>query len=304
MGSIRVTQGILVSRTLDNISAQMRRVADYQERLGTGLRVNHPSDNPIDARRAINTRVQIAKNGQYLDNMESVGPQLLETVTASQAVVDMLHRAHELTLQGATGTNAAPQREAIALEINQLLESVVAEANHQTDGKFVFGGSRTLTPAFTVGRDAQGDISSVTYEGNDVVNKVSVAEGITINTNVPGDEVFQGTVDIFQVLIGIRDDLRAGNQDALNTTHLDNLDAAQVQLLKVEAQVGAIQNRAERLKNDMEDVVFRLEELLSDTIDADYTDTIVNLNAHTNALTAALQAGGRVIQPSLLDFIG
>lgn len=303
MGSLRVTQGILVARTLNNISSQMRRVADYQERLGTGLRVNRPSENPIDARRAISTRVQIAKNEQFLTNIQTMGPQLLETVTSARAVVDILHRAHELTLQGATGTNAAPQREAIAMEINQLLEGVLSEANRQSDGVYIFAGTRTLSPAFTAVRDAQGEITSVTYDGNSVVNSASVAEGIHVDVNVPGNEVFQGSVDIFQTLVNIRDDLRAGNQNALNTTHLAAIADAQTQLLNIEARVGAVQNRAERLSSDMEDVVFRLRELLSDTIDADYTDTIVNLNAHTNALTAALQAGGRVLQPSLLDYI-
>ena len=303
MGSVRITQGILVSRTLSNIARQMQRVGEYQERLGTGLRVNTPSDDPLEARRAITTRVLIGKNEQYINNIQAVDPQLLEPATSVHAVVDMIHRARELTLQGATGTNAQPQRDSLAMEISQLLESVLAEANHQTDGRYIFAGSRTLGEAFTAVRDVDGQIVSVAYNGNNVVSKVAVSEGITLDVNVPGDEVFQGTTDIFQTLIGIRDDLLAGNQNNLNTIHLDNLSTSLDQLLQIEARVGSVQNRADRLTHDMENAVLRLQELLSHSIDAEYSDTIIKLNAHSNALTSAMQAGARVLQPSLLDFV-
>jgi len=43
--------------------------------------------------------------------------------------------------------------------------------------------------------------------------------------------------------------------------------------------------------------------VISDNIDADFAEVALNLNAQTNAFQAALNAGSRVIQPSLLDFI-
>jgi flagellar hook-associated protein 3 FlgL len=46
-----------------------------------------------------------------------------------------------------------------------------------------------------------------------------------------------------------------------------------------------------------------LTEVVSDNIDADFAEVTLNLNAQTNAFQAALNAGARVIQPSLLDFV-
>jgi flagellar hook-associated protein 3 FlgL len=46
-----------------------------------------------------------------------------------------------------------------------------------------------------------------------------------------------------------------------------------------------------------------LLDVISDNIDADYAETIVELNAQSNALEASLNAGARVIQPSLLNFL-
>jgi flagellar hook-associated protein 3 FlgL len=78
---------------------------------------------------------------------------------------------------------------------------------------------------------------------------------------------------------------------------------AQDQSLISLSRVGAIQNRLEALNTNTEDYVEQLKQTLSDNIDADYAETVVNLDAQTNAFNAALSATARVIQRSLLDFV-
>jgi flagellar hook-associated protein 3 FlgL len=148
-----------------------------------------------------------------------------------------------------------------------------------------------------------GEITAVTYEGNDKIINVTVSEGTQAPINEPGSDVFQGTVDIFQTLIGIRDELRAGNQAPLQTTRLDELDQARQQLSAAQARVGSVQNRLGRTDAEIQDYQIQLRQLLSDTQDADFADVIINLNAQSNAFQAALSAGARTVQPSLLDFL-
>ena len=301
MGAIRVTQGILTQRTLSNLNTQLREILLLQEQLATGQSVNRPSDNPIDARRAVNIRALIQENEQYVSNIQDVSPFLSETTTELQRVVDVIQRARELTLQGANETNGQDQLDAIALEINQLIEDVFDAANHQTNDRYIFGGTRTLAAPFEVTRTA-GDIDSVTYVGNEDAINVAVADGTTVTVNEPGSEAFQSQIDIFTVLIGIRDDLRAGDQASLQT-RIDDLDTAQDQSLLSQSRIGATQNRLERVSGSAEDFIVQLQRVLSDKIDVDFAETIVNLNAQQNALEAALNAAGRVLQPSLLNFL-
>ena len=303
MCAVRITQGLLVSRTLNNLAQNIESLAVYQEQLATGLRVNAPSDDPIAARRAVNTRVSIQKNEQYLRNIESVGPQLTETVTSVETTLDALQRALELAVQGANGTNSQTQLDAIAEEVDQLLEEVLVQANHQTNGRYIFGGTNTLNPPYVTTRDADGNITAVTYEGNDTVSTVAISDGITVRANEPGSEVFTGGTDVFQMLIDIRDSLTAGDQAAIQGELLGTLDSAMDQLELSMARVGAVQNRLERSTTSIEDFNVELETLLSDSIDADYTETIVGLNAQSNAYEAALNAASRVITPSLLDYV-
>lgn len=303
MGALRVTQGIVLNRLLTNIQDQSKRILDLQTQLATGLRVTTVSDDPVDARRAMNTRTTIAKNQQYLDNMSSATPRLEESVSSIQTMLNAVLRARELTIQGANGTEGQAALDAIAEEINQLLEGAVNTANHQSGNLYIFGGTRTRSVPFDVTRNVDGDITAVTYQGNTETMSVAVADGVSVKVNEPGSTVFQGSQDMFQTLIDIRDALLAGDQATLQNQGLDELETIRQQLNQGMARLGAVQNRVTSLTNETEDFQIQLEQLLSDSRDADFADVILRLNAQSNAFQAALNAAARVIQPSLLDYV-
>lgn len=298
----RVTQGLLVQRSLNNLNQQLRRISVLQERLATGRRVNRPSDDPIAARRAINLRTLISKNEQFQSNINGIRPQLQETEAALSNIVDIVLRAMELTTQGANETLGQAQLDAIALEIDQLVEAAVLAGNHRTNGRSIFAGTQTLDDAFDVTRVA-GRITDVTFAGNDEIIEINISEGVRTLVNVTGTEAFLANVDVFDMLIGIRDDLEAGDQNSLRTVRLAELETAREQTLLAVSKIGAIQNRHERVSSDLQDFVIQLQIVLSEKIDADFAETVLGLSVAENAFTAALSATARVIQPSLLDFV-
>lgn len=298
----RITPTLMAERSLNDINAQLARISKLQEQLSSGLRVNRPSDDPIDARRAINIRTLLQRNDQFISNIDDVEPQVDETASALLGVVDVLQRAIELTTQGANGTNSQAQLDALALEIDALLETVFTTANSQTNGRSIFAGTATLNPAFSATR-VGGEITAVTYDGNNNLFSVDISEGASINVNIPGSQAFQDTVDVFAVLIGIRDSMRAGDQADLSAVRLDQLQESLDQTLFGVARVGAVQNRLERISNNLQDTDLSLQELLSDKINADFAETVLNLNVAQNSYEAALSATGRILQVSLLDYI-
>jgi len=303
---LRVTQRLLVDRVLGNLSANTRRLLKLQEQLATQQRVNRPSDDPLGARRGINARDAIAANDQYLTNISTVGPLLLETETAVLTVTDVLRRARELATQGATGTNGQAQRDQIAIEVSQIIESVLNQGNLNSNGRFIFGGTRTSNPPFVATRNAGGEVTAVAYEGNDEKIEIEISDGVRVSVNETGQDVFRsnglGSVDIFQTLIDLRDRLRAGDVNGLQSS-IGDLGTAQEQLLVATARMGATDNRIQRVDANIQDIKVQLLQVLSDAIDADFTEVTLELNAESNAYQAALNAASRVIQPSLLNFL-
>jgi len=307
MGIQRVTQRALVTRVLNNIADHQKNILSLQDQLATGYKINRPSEDPLAARRAIDGRLEMAKLEQYLSNISTVGPTMTESGTSLLSATDIIQRSIELTLQGASETNDQDQRDVIAEEINQLLESMLTEANHQTNGRYVFGGTRTTAPPFEETRDANGDITAVTYVGNDEAIEVEINEGVFVAINATGEDAFLSTsatsVDILGTLIQTRDDLLAGDVDAL-TARLDEMYMAQDQLLGAASKLGAAENRLSRTDSNIQDILIQLEQVISDNIDADFAEITVGLNAESNAFQASLSAAANVIQPSLLDFLG
>ena len=146
MGAMRVTTRLLIDRSLRHINLQSSRILDLQEQLATGLRVNRPADDPIAARRAVNTRSWLEKNEQYLANITFVTPVVEETNSSIETALSYFNRAWELTVQGSNGTYSQTQLDNIALEINQTLEGIFNTANHETNGRYIFAGTRTSAP--------------------------------------------------------------------------------------------------------------------------------------------------------------
>jgi flagellar hook-associated protein 3 FlgL len=154
-----------------------------------------------------------------------------------------------------------------------------------------------------VTRDVNGDITAVTYQGNSERIPVTIGDGAQVFSNEPGSTVFQSAQDAFQTLIDIRNNMLAGDRTSLQNQRLAELDTIRIQLGQAQARIGSTQNRLTDAEAELEDFDVQLRQLLSDSIDADLAEVVINLNAQSNAFQAALQAAADVIQPSLLDFL-
>lgn len=306
MGIIRVTSRMLVDRTLTDLAYQTRRILALQEQLSSGQRVNRPSDDPLNARRAISAKSMIAQNEQYIKNITTIRPYLTETETTVTTTLDIVQRARELAIQGRNTTNAQLQRDQIATEVNQLIEALMNEANHQTNGRYIFGGTVTISAPFQATRNANGEITSVVYNGNDNYISMEIMEGTQVIINHTGREVFLATgpqsTDIFQTLISLRDDLRSANFTGIEQ-RIQEANYAISQLSLALAKVGAVSKRLDTTEENLRNANIEFQRVISESIDADLAEVVVNLDTQTNSYQAALNAASRVIQPSLLDYL-
>lgn len=307
MAYSRITSGIIINQVLSDLNQQTQRLLKLQEQLSTGQSVNSPSDNPLAARRAIAAQARIAQNEQYLTNITTVTPFLADSETALNNVLSYIQRAQELTIQGANSTGDDTYRDTIADEINQIIEGVLQLANGTSGDRQLFGGTRTSSDPFEVTRDGDGNITSVTYSGNDKTIEAEISKGTMVGINITGEDAFTATsttsVNIFQTLIDIRDNLRNDDVNALQD-RLGELETAQDQVLSSISKLGSVQARLEDVTANLDDINVQLELVISDNIDADFAELAINLTAQSNAYQAALSAASNVIQPSLLDYLG
>lgn len=106
-------------------------LTESMERLSTGFRINHASDNPSGMAISNKMQAQINALNQASRN-SSDGMSVLETADGTmQELTNILQRVRELAVQAANDTNADDDRDKIQVEIDELLNEVdrISEAS-------------------------------------------------------------------------------------------------------------------------------------------------------------------------------
>ncbi len=124
---------------LNNINRVSSLQSKLMEKLSTGLKVNHASDDPAGLYIATGLYSQIRSNIQISKDIQLTNNVLLTADNALGTVNTALNRVHDLTLQAANGIYSDEARAAMQNEVNQLYEQI-----HQTIGNTTFNGKQLL----------------------------------------------------------------------------------------------------------------------------------------------------------------
>lgn len=296
--SMRITQNMLNSNMLFNLQRSNTAMDKYQTQLSSGKKINKPSDDPVTAVRGMVYRSSLNEIEQYKRNTDDGISWMNTTDEALDEVTSVLQRVRELTVQGENGTNDTSARYAIAEEINQLKEHLGEIANTQMAGKYVFAGTDVKTAPF----DRQSN--QFTSTNNQRV-ELQVGRSNNVQINVLGTDVFNYTEDgsngIFNLLDNLVSDFRSSNENG--GSRLDLLDSQLDNLLRQRAELGARMNRMELSAVRIDNLEVTTTSLLSKEEDADLSRVITDLKNQENVQNAALSAGARIIQPTLIDFL-
>lgn len=163
------------------------------------------------------------------------------------------------------------------------------------------------------GAPANGDILTVTaapagaYVGDSGVIKTEIDQGVYEQTNLTGNQVFQGVgtpggVNLFDLFDRVNMALRSNDQTELDQL-LTDFDAASSQITNTQSQIGSRENLLESAKTRLQDVKLNMDETLSNLRDVDITDAVTDLNRRENAYQAVLAASSKLVQQNLLDFL-
>jgi flagellar hook-associated protein 3 FlgL len=182
------------------------------EEIASGQSVNSPSDNPAAAALLVQNANQTAQADQYQRSISSVQGELQNADSTLSSVVTALQRAISLGTEGANGTVNASDRQAIAVEVQGIQSQLVNLANLSYQGSFVFAGTATQTAPYVL--DASSP-SGVDYVGNSEVNNITVGNDFTVQTNLPGSQLFSNPGNnMFQAIQDLINNLQSGNNIA------------------------------------------------------------------------------------------
>jgi flagellar hook-associated protein 3 FlgL len=307
--STRITS----SMTTRSVLADLNRVAAQQDatrrQLSSGKAINKPSDDPYGAARAMSLRTDLSAVKQHQRNVDEAQSWMSVTSTTLSSITDLAQKARELTVQGATDTLPQTSRDAIADQIDQLIAGMKQEANATYDGRYVLGGSRTNTAPYdaTLTKTDPSVATNDAYSGDAASQLREIGPGVTLAVNVHGDEVLGGvpgsTGNLLGVLRDVATHLRSGDTAALGNGDIKAVSDQIDNLLAVQARVGAGMNRLDTASSRLAQIEESTTSMFSNTEDADMAKTITDFSTQQAVYQSALNAGARIVQTSLLDFL-
>ena len=293
MSTVRLTQGMLVSRAQDAIQAGLSRFSAAQQQVATGKRLNRPSDSPSETASAMRLRSAIKAQEQYTRNAADGNGRLGLVDQTLTGVYNQFSRARELALEG-SGSAGQSSREALAAEVDQIRDDLLSQANTTYLTRPVFGG-------ITAGSRAYDDTGAFVGVAGAISRQVG--DDVKVRVDIDGRTVFgDGASSVFAELEDLSTALRANDSTGIRAG-LDDLAGRLTDLSTVQAAVGASYKRIEQAQDALVDRSLYLTSTLSDLEDVDLARATVDLNLQQVAYQAALASTARVLQPSLLDFL-
>jgi flagellar hook-associated protein 3 FlgL len=268
------------------------------QQMSTGKRVNVPADDPLAAAQMVGNQAQTSRSDQYLQNIDTLTSQLQTADTALGSAVTAVTQAITLGVQGSTGTLSAANRQQIVQNLLGIQSQLVQLANTSVGGSYLFGGTATTAPPYALDSTSP---SGVTYNGNAGTNTVQIADGLNLQTNLPGSQLFQNSAgDVFGSLQKLITALQTGTAAGSATNDLRTaFDSLTGQRIFYGNAVSQLNSRQSFLQ--LEQVTLKSQ--ANNLVGADLTKAATDLTRAQTAHDAALAAAAKILPTSLLDYL-
>lgn len=298
---MRITQSMLQNNMLKNLYSSQAQMNKYLTQINTGKKISRPSDDPVIVMKGMGYRTEVTEVDQYRRNTSEIWNWMDHTDDALDKATKAMQRIEELAVQAANDTYDKDEREAIAKEVEQLQRQLVEIANTNVNGKYIFNGTDTNLKPVEV--DAEGNVIVTDTDGRNQYVNIEVSKGITFDVNMDPDKMFNKELfaNIDDFISALKSD-DSNQQDEINSA-LENLRKGTTDIVNTRAELGAKMNRLELIEDRLSHQEIIAKDTMMKNEGVDFEEAVMNLLTQEVIHRAALSAGSKIIQPSLVDFL-
>ncbi len=303
---MRVSTFQMFSQQQKLMQTKQSAVSDAQTRLVRQEKIIRASDSPVDSSRLVDLRQQISRQEQFRRNSDRAEGQLFLQESALTSSETVLQNARDLVIRGQNAAFSVEDLRTIAMELQSINDDLLSFANSRNEnGEYLFSGFATTTPAFE--RTGGG----VVYGGDSGQRFIDVGETKQVAVNDPGDDVFLGSVNIFQVLDdlaeaftrAVPDEAAVVARDADLATGLENLTTGLNHLIDTRARLGSRMQTVEQQRDYALVYDTELQRIASSINGLDMAEAASNLVRELTALDAAQQSFVQIQNLSLFRYL-
>lgn len=283
---------------LKNLFQSQAQMDKYLKQINTGKKISRPSEDPVIAMKGMNYRTQVTEVEQYRRNASEVWNWMDHSDDVLDKATKAIQRMEYLAVQAANDSYSEEERKSVKQEVEQLKEQLVELANTNVNGKYIFNGTDTDQPPVVLNEDGSIVFNFIEGEVNPV--QVEVSKGIKIPVNVSPEDLFDDS--LFGSINDFIDALDESDQESINSS-IDALNDSMLNIVNGRAELGARMNRLELIEDRLEHQEIIAKNTMAKNEGVDFEEAVTNLLTQEVIHRAALAAGSKIIQPSLIDFL-
>lgn len=300
---MRITNNMLTKNYLNNLSKNLSKLQKLQEQGSTGKAVNRASDDPVLVNKIMNLRNNIGENEHYNNTISEAIAWNQTQDNALDGAAKSMRRIRDLTISAARDNLSETDRKAITDEVEAEINTLKDIFNTNFDGRYVFGGQRTLEKPFEFDEDGILKYTANLDGKNNKNISREIAKGIEVDLVTDGNRLVDGEPELGVLLNDLLKDIEEGNVEKLSGETIGVLDSHYDNLIGVRTQIGAVDNRLEAAKGRNESENIHLKTVLSTKEDVDIVENYMETILMSTVYQASLSAGAKILQPSLLDYL-
>ncbi len=255
---------------------------------------------------ALSLQTDDSDETQYAQNISTLQTSATIAGNALTSLQTIAEQASEIATS-ADGTATTAQLQADAGQVTQLIQQAAQLMNTQNGSDYIFGGTASTTPPYTVTTDSSGNVTGVAYSGNTSTAQSDIAQNTAISVAAPGENNTgsgaRGIIsdsrygaDFFNHLISLQNDLLSGNTSAISGTDATNLTNDDNNIIYQVASNGAAQTQLTAAASLASSQQTGLQTSLTNVAGANMTQTLSQLSQTQNSYQAALETSSQFMQ--------
>lgn len=155
-----------------------------------GKKVLSITDDPIAAVNIVNTNRQIGQIDTFSQNVKMGMTELSALDDLMKLATGYLSTAWDKAVQANNQTYTDSSLEALKIEIDESIKTMVDLANTEYNDNYIFGGANTKILPFEIAENGDIIYRGTSHDNPDYVRQTEVADGVYEVINTTGDKVF------------------------------------------------------------------------------------------------------------------
>ena len=288
-----------------------QEAAEANQQVSSGLKVTVASDDPDQISSLLQLRSELARNTQIQSNLTLAQTNADAADNALTSSIQLMDQAVSLATQGANATMTAAGEQDLAQQVQAIQQQMVANANTQVQGNYIFSGDDPSAPAYTF--DPTAEATNCVDQGSTAAatQQIEDPQGGSFPSSLTAQQIFDdrnsdGTYandNVFQALNNLYNALMSGNSDDVAAT-IDNLQAASQHLTSMQSFYGEVEDQIQTAQTFANTYATQLQTEIGNIQDADLPTAITEMTQASVAEQAALQMQAKMPQSTLFDYLG